>query len=259
MFSRKISASLPASLNALLICSLAVSLFCLTSAMAFSQGTGKSEASSGKKSEGSGSEKTGDSNAVSSSQTPNLDELKVSLNSENELLSEALFKLLKPAKISFVVDDSLKNARVSAQVKQTTLKKALELLLKVSTLPIEWDKTDDIYHFKLAEPKAESKSEKKSDASEEAKAEKNRTDKIKLKNSDPNDVLDKLLGRDQNLPQVPRYQFEIGGGSARTQFTHFVNGRLVTGSATSDQNGSRGGTRQSNLFDLIGRLIRFRP
>ena len=83
---------------------------------------------------------------------------------------------------------------MSAQVKETTLKKALELLLKVSTLPIEWDKTDEIYHFKLAEPKPESKVEKKSDSSEEAKAEKNRTDKIKLKNSDPRRRLGQTSG-----------------------------------------------------------------
>ena len=186
-----------------------------------------------------------------------LDALKVAINSENDSLIDTLIALLKSVKADFVIDASLKPGKVSIHIKETTFKRALELILKVSTVPFEWEQKDGIFHFKLAEPKEVEKSAPP--LVEEKQGSKTRKEQIHLENADPKDVLDKLLGNDQNRPTRPNVHYELGGGGGRVHFSRFINGRLIIGNASSDKNEPQGVTQSPNLMSLISRLLQWHP
>ena len=222
---------------------------------AYAQDNAKSDASAGKSSSGD-KDKTLASPHNSASKD-SLDDLKVGINSENDSLTDTLITLLKSVRADYVIDDSLKAGKVSIHIKETTFKRALELILKVSTVPFEWERKDGIFHFKLAEPKEAEKPTLL--PAEEKKESKSRKEQIHLENADPRDILDKLLGNDQNRPARPNVQYELGGGSSRTHFTRFINGRLVIGNASSDKNEPQGVTSSPNLMSLFSRLLQWHP
>ena len=243
------------------ICILGIGLFALESVAlpANAQDSSKSDASGASYDSKSPSiEKDKTSFPLQNSASKDsLDDLKVGINSENESLIDTLIALLKSVKADFVIDASLKPGKVSIHIKETTFKRALELILKVSTVPFEWEQKDNIFHFKLAEPK---EAEKPTPPPvKEKQGSKSRKEQIHLENADPKDVLDKLLGNDQNRLARPNIQYELGGGGGRVHFSRFINGRLIIGNASSDKNEPQGVTQSPNLMSLLSRLLQWHP
>ena len=242
------------------IASIAViaGLSALAISPAFAQGSGKGD-SSEKKPGGEAGASAGDkkSDPASSELSPaRFDDLKVSIDADGANLVVTLRSLMKSIKANYVIDDTLNDGKASINVKDIPFKTALKLLIKVSTLPIESDYKDGIFHFRLSEVKADSgkKDEKADPAKEPLLPPPPRIEKIKLQNSDAKDTLDSLLGKNLDQPSAPIILHDSSPpGRSRSNFFQFINGRLTSGSGSTGPNGAVQGGSQS--FD-VGRLLR---
>ncbi len=229
---------------------------------AFSQGAGKGE-SSEKKSGSEASASAGDKkfDPASSELNPaRFDDLKVSIDADSANLVATLRSLMKSIKANFVIDDSLNDGKVSINVKEIPFKTALKLLIKVSSLPIEWDHKDGIFHFRLSEIKAESKKDEIADpAKESLLPPPPRIEKIKLQNSDAKDTLDKLLGKNFDQQSAPIIIYDsTPPGRSRSNFFQFINGKLTSGSGSTGPNGAvQGGTQSIDVGRLLRQFLRF--
>ncbi len=229
---------------------------------ALAQGAGKGE-SSEKKPGGEASTSVGDkkSDFASSELNPaRFDDLKVSIDADSANLVSTLRSLMKSIKANFVIDDSLNDGKVSINVKEIPFKTALKLLIKVSSLPIEWDHKDGVFHFRLSEVKAESKKDEKADSARESLLPPPpRIEKIKLQNSDAKDTLDKLLGKNFDQQSAPIILYDSSPpGRSRSNFFQFINGKLTSGSGFTGPNGAvQGGTQSIDVGRLLRQFLRF--
>ena len=230
---------------------------------AFAQGAGKSE-SSEKKPGGEAIASAGDkkSDPASSELNPaRFDDLKVSIDADSANLVATLRLLMKSIKANFVIDDSLNDGKASINVKDIPFKTALKLLIKVSSLPIEWDLKDGVFHFRLSEVKADSgkKDEKEDPAKDSLLPPPPRIEKIKLQNSDAKDTLDKLLGKNFDQQSAPIIIYDSSPpGRSRSNFFQFINGKLTSGSGSTGPNGAiQGGTQSIDVGRLLRQFLRF--
>lgn len=227
------------------------------------QEAGKGDASEKK----SGSETgtlAGDKKSDSSSllqNSSNFDDLKVSIYADRGSLVTTLRSLLKSVKANFVIDNTLNEGLVSIQVKDIPFKTALKLLMRVSSLPVEWDQKDGVFHFRLSEGKAEpdKKDEKAAPAKEPLLPPPPRIEKIKLQNSDAKETLDKLLGKNLDQPSAPIILYDSSPpGRSRSNFFQFINGRLTSGSGATGPNGAvQGGSQSTDVGRLLRQFFRF--
>ena len=83
-------------------------------------------------------------------------DMKVSIDTDSGRLVEVVPKLLKSVGAEFVVDGDVKNARVSSHLANVRLKIVLDVLMRGSSIPIQYTFDKGVYHFsKKVEPPPE--------------------------------------------------------------------------------------------------------
>jgi hypothetical protein len=74
-------------------------------------------------------------------------EMKVSVDASSERLVVVIPKLLKSVGAEFIIDSDIKNAVLSSHLTNVKLQTALDTLLRVSDIPVQYTFEKGIYHF----------------------------------------------------------------------------------------------------------------
>ena len=197
--------------------------------------------------------KTGGSQSQSGT---SLNDVKITLDTEQEDLLDALRSLMKSAKADFVIDDALKEGTVTVHLKDVPFKDALATVIKVSTLPIMYDVKDGIYHFKLR-PDTPPEETPPVDPSAPAPP-KVYEAKIKLHNIEAGTAARTLNG-DYDPPPQPLYfhTYNPAGGGGSISYFGFNNGRVTSDGGYVNPDGTihRTGGNTLNLLNLLGNLF----
>lgn len=72
---------------------------------------------------------------------------KVNIDAENKRLIEVLPDLMKSAGADFTIDADVKNARISSHLTNIRLQTALDTLMRVSDIPVQYTFEKGLYHF----------------------------------------------------------------------------------------------------------------
>lgn len=92
-------------------------------------------------------------NSTAPSGTSRFAEMKVSIDLDNTRLVVALPQLLKTVGAEFIIDADVKNALISSHLTGVKLHTALDSLLRVSDIPVQYTFEKGVYHFsKRLEP-----------------------------------------------------------------------------------------------------------
>lgn len=226
---------------------LLLSIFALPSLPASSQTTGDS----GKKS--------GEESKQSKSDTSKFDNKKVSLNINDESLQTAIRLLMKGVDGEYVIDNSLKAARVTLEFKDILFKDALKTLMKVSTLPVTYKIEDGIYHFMLKEEVYDKapdySSEPTKDGSSTTVPPEKKIDKVFPKNGNSRDIVDTLTGNTAP-PQSKVIYSNAPIGHSTYSSTSFKNGVFSSSGVRNNPDGTSQATGGGyNIFGLINSLF----
>ncbi len=189
----------------------------------------------------------GSANSAISSGSEKFDDKKVSVDADGAKLVDVLPKLLKSVGAEFIIAPEVKNALLSGHLTNVKFKSALDLLLRVSTIPVEVTYTEGMFRFskKVELPAADTTPSSESALPLPPKQGEAIVD---VRKAGTENIIRALTGQDPSILPPNPSGYSSGSVTSHSSYSSFgfsPNG-VRLGSASSQMNSQGGNGSQSS-------------
>ncbi|HLJ57821.1 MAG TPA: hypothetical protein VKT77_22480 [Chthonomonadaceae bacterium] len=179
-------------------------------------------------------------------------DVKVTVNADKANLVDAIRDLMKSAKADFRIDNELKDGTVSLHLTDMPFKDALATLIKVSTVPVAYETTDGIFHFKLR-PEPPPDAPAADPATTPAAKARAKVDRIPLDQLTAAQALRKLTGQFDDRPPMLYQHSTAPFGHGSTSQSGLFGSQGIT--YNPDGSVTRNVSPQLNILGLLRGLL----